>query len=185
MMVMIKKRLLLIVLAQLLLVGCATNIPKNLGISDLEWSSYSKEKQQSLLAHYEKVVKEHKNTKQPEPKAGNKVLIVGITNGQVMFPPSFINWQNYKPVRFAVYAGQCRNVKLEHKSDAKTKTELRACYYGNVLYLDPSRYNFIKRHGTASIHSSPLWLEGFAYKGVNSHGYVRLSNVTVTIKLQL
>lgn len=180
-MVVVKKQLLLVFVVYLFLFGCATTQPSaRLGISDLEWSSYSQEKQKSLLADHDKVINNRKNM--GKHGVGNASLEISMYDGKIMFPPSFITWQDYKPVKFDIFAGQCRDVELEHKSNKDSKTELGVCFYDNILHIDPSRYDLTKKHGSASIHSSPLWLDGFAYKGVNSNGYVRLSNVTVFVK---
>lgn len=171
--------------ACLFLVGCAVNIPEKLGVSDLEWESYSKEKQKNLLANYERMMKEHgsesKGQEEDEDSKG-PFLEVSIYDGKIMFPPSFINWQTYQPVRINIFKGECRNVELRSAADSNSKTMLGVCFRDNILYLDSSHYDLTKKIGTVSIYHSPLWLSGFAYKEINSTGYVKLSNVTVEIK---
>jgi len=184
-MTIFKKEQLLLFVAPLFLLGCAANIPEKLGVSDLEWTSYSQDKQKNLLAVYERMMKERES--EAEKQEANKTLsgsflAVSIYGGKIMFPPSFINWQNYKPVRFTIFKGECHNIEMMQSSGSDVKTELGVCFYGNILYLDSSRYDRTKKAGSVSIYYSPLWLTGFAYKDINSSGYVRLSNVTVEIK---
>ena len=179
-----KRRLrLLLVIGALFLMGCANN-PALLGVSDLEWTSYSPEKQKSLLANYGQISKERKSIikGQENQNLSDVFLEVSVSDGKIMFPPAFINWQNYKPVKFKIFKGQCSDVEIEHQSDNDSKTKLGACFYDNILYLDHIYYDLAKKNGTVSIHFSPLWLTGFAYKGISSSGYVGLNNVTVEIK---
>lgn len=174
------KRLLLIC-GCLWLFGCTTNMPARLGISDLEWASYSQEKQQSLITNYGRVAKER--TSISKQNVGDSAsVVVSIYDGKIMFPPAFIDWQHYKAVQFTISEGQCIDVELEHKLTSKINTKLGACFHNSTLYLDPSRYNIAQKYGSINIHSSPLWKTGFVYKGINSNGYVRFNNVTVAIK---
>lgn len=168
-----------------MLVGCAANIPEKLGISDLEWESYSPGKQKVLLANHESMTKEWENkiAEPEEQKAlSGPFLEVSIYDGKVMFPPSFVNWQSYQPVRFNIFKDECRNVEIKQSAEDELKTELGACFRDNILYLDSSRFDPTKKAGTVTIHYSPLWLNGFTYKEVNSSGYVKLNNVTVGVK---
>lgn len=180
-----RRKILLLILVPLFLLGCtSTSVPTKLGISDLEWTSYSKDKQATLITNYYQIAEEHKNTvkKQESKKINNEnFLLVKIYNGHIMLPPLFINWHNYKPAQFTIFHGQCRDIVLEGSGN-NSKTLLRSCFHDNTLYLDPSRYDLTKKNGTVSIKSSPLWVSGFVYKGINSSGYVRLSDVTVEIK---
>lgn len=176
------KSLLAIVIA-FFITGCAHG-PKKLGVSDLEWSSYSSEKQQRLLENYDQIVKERaKITGQETANAQHDSLAVNIHDGKVMMPPAFINWQYYQPVSVTIADGECRDVELKHRTDEDIKTSLIMCYHNDVLYLDPSRYDLTKKLGTVRIHATPLWLSGFNYQGIHSQGYVRLNNVTVEVKL--
>lgn len=57
-------------------------------------------------------------------------LAVSIYGGKIMFPPSFINWQNYQPVHFTIFKDECRNIEMMQTSDSDTKTELGVCFHG-------------------------------------------------------
>lgn len=167
----------------LLLLGCA-GAPERLGVTNLEWASYSQDKQKELLLNYHQITKKRKGivVKPGEGKRlSNVYLVVKIYDGKVMFPPAFINWQNYQPVQFMIFKDECLNIEVAHSVAKDSKTELGACFYDNVLYLDPSRYDTAKDLGSITIHRSPLWSTGFAYQGISSSGYVRLNNVTVEI----
>lgn len=166
----------------LLLGGCVADHVK-LGISDLEWSSLALEKKQSLIINYRRVAAEQRKIR-GRAYFGNKFLLVRVFGGQVMFPPSFVSWQDYKAINFSLATGECRNLKVTSKANPKEYSELRACFLDNILYLDSSRYDPIKKMGSVAIYSSPLWLEGFTYKGINSDGYLRLSNVSIEVKQQ-
>jgi hypothetical protein len=180
-----KKKYFLLFLTHFFLVGCAVNISEKIGVSDLEWMSYSQDKQKVLLANYDEVLKKRESELERQTENQNlsgTFLTVKIYGGKIMFPPSFINWQDYKPVHFTIFKGQCRNIEMMRPSAGDSKTELGVCFQGNVLYLDPSHYDLTQKAGSFTIYHSPLWVSGFSYKDINSSGYVRLSNVTVEIK---
>ena len=172
---------LLVISVVLFLSGCVS-MPVNLGISDSEWSSYSLEKQKKMLADSARFFKYHNSVikKKKNDNANGVFLEVDIHSGQVMMPP-FSNWLDYRPVSFIIFKGQCRDIILEQSTDKNLQTELGVCFYGNVLSLDPSRYDLEKYKGSINAHSSPLWLTGFSYRGVSSSGYVRLKDVTIKI----
>jgi hypothetical protein len=163
--------------AILFLSGCVS-APMKLGISDSEWSSYDVDKKKGLLFNYEKISEEHKDK---EDKVINDVFLkVNIHGGKVMMPP-FIDWQDYKPVDFTIFKGQCRGIVLQQPMDEDSQINLGVCFDGNILYLDPSQYDLKKKNGSISINSFPLWSSGFSYKGVSSSGYARLKDVTIEI----
>ncbi len=174
-------------IAYLFLIGCAANVHERLGVSELEWTSYSQDKQKVLLTNYERVTKERASELgQQQKKDKNaldvQALEVSIYGGKAMFPPAFINWYAYHPVHFNILSGECHNIELIQTADVESKTELRVCFHNNVLYLDASNYDLTKKFGSVSIYHSPLWSSGFAYKEISSSGYVKLNNVTVEIK---
>ena len=175
-------RILIAIAIFLFLFGCASvSIPTKLGMTEAEWLSYTPDKQEMLLANYEKFAAENKYIKNKEGAVANDMFLeVGIHDGRVMMPP-FNGWQDYNPIEFIISKDQCRSIILQQPTDETAHTELEVCFNGNTLYLDPSHYDLTKKNGTISINFSPLWLSGFSYKGINSSGYVRLNNVTVEI----
>jgi len=176
-------RILIAVTIIIFLFGCAgVSAPTKVGMTESEWSGYSPNKQKLLLANYKKFVVEFNKSIKNKKSAvvGSVFLEVGIHDGKVMMPP-FNSLQSYNPVKFIVFKNQCRRIILQQPANKKVHTELGVCFYGNILYLDPSHYDFTKKNGSISINSSPLWLSGFAYKGISSSGYVRLNNATVEI----
>ncbi len=177
-----KFRTLIVIAILLFLSGCASvSIPTKLGMTEVEWSSYTPDKQEVLLANYEKFAAENKYIKDKESTVANDMFLeIGIHDGKVMMPP-FNGWQDYNPTKFIISKDQCRSIVLQQPTDETAHTELEVCFNGNALYMDPSHYDLTKKNGTISINFSPLWLSGFSYKGINSSGYVRLNNVTVEI----
>jgi hypothetical protein len=171
-----KKAWWLLLVVSFLFAGCVFS-PKYLGICNLEWESYSPERQKKLIADYRKIVKKRDGLLkgQKSKNLSKDFLVLDIYDGKIMLPPTFINWQDYQPIKFTIFKGQCLDIKM-------TQTILGACYIGDILYLDPSRYDPRRELGTVSIPFSPLWLTGFVYRGVDSSGYVKLNNVTVKIE---
>jgi uncharacterized LabA/DUF88 family protein len=161
--------------AYLLLVGCAANIPEKLGVSDLEWESYSHSKQKNLLANYEQMKKARENVIEESKDKQN-------LSGVFLEVSIYVNWQNYQPVRFNIFKEKCRNIEIRQAPNNDLKTELGVCFCDGILYLDSSRYDLAKKMGTANIYYSPLWLSGFVYKEINSSGYTKLNNVTIEVK---
>ena len=117
-----------LVLISLFLIGCAT-VQEDIGVGDLEWSSYSPSKQKKLLGNYSKIIKEKRARSNNEiDKLHDAYLKVSVSDGKVMFPPLFVNWQNYHPVEFDISEGQCRNVEIKSKANEEVKTELGVCF---------------------------------------------------------
>ncbi len=163
--------------------GCTSvSIPAKIGMTEHEWSSYGSDKQKVLLANYEKFATELNRSIKSKKNAAvdSTFLEVSIHDGRVMMPP-FDDLHSYNPVKFVIFKDQCRSIILQQPTDKKIYIKLEACFYGNILYLDPSHYDLTKKNGSISINFSPLWLSGFIYKGISSSGYARLNNVIVEI----
>ncbi|EKE01345.1 MAG: putative membrane associated protein [uncultured bacterium] len=171
----------MVVIANLFLFGCAVDPMTKLGLSESEWLGYGSDEQQKLLANYKKIAEKRAGTVRDKKNHDARgFLEIDVLDGKVMMPP-FVDWSDYKPVNFTIFRGQCRDIVLQGLIDEKSQTELGVCFYGDTLYLDPSHHDLEKHSGSISIHSSPLWLSGFSYKGISSTGYVRLNNVTIKI----
>ena len=158
------------------LAGCATQ-PETLGISQQQWRKYDQQKQQQILA-------DHKHlTALAAPEidvpTANPWLKVAIHDGLVMMPPFSARYK-YIPTSFRIQQGTCQNVLL-HTYHNTNHIMLTACYKKNILWLDSSRYEIDKKYGSVRLYSSPLWIKGFTYNNLNSSGYARLHNVTVTV----
>lgn len=174
-------KLIYILLIVLLLNGCAgISDATKLGIKETEWAAYDRNKQKELLLNYKKINKEFTSTTRSNVDARGSVLNISIYNGKAMLPP-FDNLQDYTPVKFTLAKNQCNDISIYKSSDAKIYTKLRACFYNDTLYLDPSYLDPSKKQGSISIHNSPLWLSGFTYKNITSSGHVRFSKVNIEI----
>ncbi|MDR1012417.1 MAG: hypothetical protein LBL40_01005 [Coxiellaceae bacterium] len=168
-----------------LLAGCVF-IPERLGINDFEWKEYSNKHKQRLIVGFFKGVNEHARlSKYSKNKKNNQeFLIVSIHGGKVAFPPTFVNSEEYQPIKFIILKDQYLAIEIKSTYSYNVKTILWACYTNNVLYLDPKRYEFMRARGTLNIPYSPLWLDGFSYKFLDSDGYVRFGNVIVDIEIK-
>jgi len=172
------------------LTGCANKTPpqQSLGITDAEWNGYDKNKREELLKTYKQIdlANKEEDAKNQLPYVQGSVskknaIEVKVYDGTALMPP-FTTWQAFSPATFTLNEGSCQNVLLT-QLDGMAKVSLRSCYKNKFLRLDPSNYELDKQEGTASIPYSPLWEQGFAYYGINSYGYVRLKNVTVSLKI--
>lgn len=175
----------------LLLSGCAIT-PQDLGISEQQWKKYDQSKREQLLSDYKTLqktnelnddsLKEQYQSLKNNTYSGN-YLRVRIYDGEALMPP-FTDWYRYNATTFDIIPNSCTNTLLEQGSDNSDdiKISLRACYMNNVLFLDPKRYTSKDGLGTVRFAYSPLWGQGFTYRNINSNGYVKLKDVSVSIK---
>lgn len=175
---------LLTIFSYLLLNGCA-DTPQNLGVSQKDWDSYDAAKQHQLIDTFRKIKEQQQSTEldASSKEVSTNQLLVTIADGKAMMPPDFATSQSYQPLTFSINPDTCvDNVLLGASAAASVK--LTACYKNQILFLDASHTDPQKAYGTISFHLTPLWQTGFTYNNVNSSGYVRLQNATVTIKLR-
>jgi hypothetical protein len=170
-----------------LLSGCSTFSPQHLGISEEEWKSYDKNRQDELQHSYYESLKnakaEFSSNKIVQSDLNNTVLRISITSGKVIMPP-FTNWYSYQQTDFLIVKkGSCSESILSQSTEKKI-VKIEACYLDGILFLDPSHYDLSKKFGSVRFNYSPLWTEeqGFTYHGINTSGYVRLKGADVTIK---
>ena len=170
---------LLLLSCLLILSGCAAQ-PEDLGFSEQQWNKLSPDKQQQIFEQHEAVVETKKN--EPPAVVSDSWIQVTIKDGTVMMPPSFKTYK-YQPVTFKIQDGECKKVELDsHKNIYSVKLDV--CYKNQILLLDPSRYEIDKKDASVRLYASPLWQNGFTYKNVNSSGYARLNNASITVKQQ-
>ena len=164
-----------------LLIGCSAR--QQLGISELEWASYSKERKDFLIRRYKAIAEERLVVNVRQGERDNAGLIVEISDGKALFPPDFVIWRNYRPLSFTMAVNQCRELPIISEASSDMTTKLGVCLLGDMFYLDSSNYEDSKKFGSIVIHRSPLWKTGFNYDAIYSTGYVRLSDTTIKIKL--
>jgi hypothetical protein len=183
---------LFIVLLLSIVAGCATS-PQKLGISEKDWQSYDEAKQKELLASYKQIsatnAQEDAITNEKylsnDADSSDHYLTINVHGGETLMPP-FTGWQRYKSTSFNLYPNSCTNAFLEQRESGKDSGKngvfLRTCYKDNILLIDPSLYEADKKDGTLRITYSPLWEQGFSYRGIYTDGYVKLKNATFDIK---
>jgi len=150
--------------------------PQQLGFSQSQWQSMNKTRQQQLLGNYNQI----KQAKQSLTVYKGPDINVSVKEGTAMMPP-FLRPQEYLAASFRIKPGQCRNIRLRD-ADSSNSVNLRACYNGLVLTMDPSHYDLMKSAGTMRFPYNPIWKRGFTYTDVSSSGYVRLNQATVNVK---
>jgi hypothetical protein len=172
-------RFLIVIFSFLMLAGCATVSPNKLGISQSQWSQYSEQQRQQIIHNYHQAqAVEH----QLHAKNNHSVLAVKIQGGQVLMPP-YTNLQAYQPVAFDIKAGSChQKVALLSANGSQQKTNLKACYSGDILFLDPSPYDPNLAKGALQFAYMPLWKRGFTYNNVTSSGFTKLTGGSVFIQ---
>lgn len=161
-----------------MLAGCMVG-PNQLGLTKTEWQALSSQQQQTYRKNYQQI----QQWRSAQPKTAAKkttTLQVHMADGTAMMPP-FATPLAYSPVDFTISSDQCRTVPI-HALNQSNQGVLGVCYKKNVLALDPSHYETDKWQGTLFIHANPLWQQGFQYQHLNSTGYARLKDVTVSVK---
>jgi hypothetical protein len=160
----------------LILASCVG--PEDLGFSEQQWDKLSPDKQQQIFEQHQALL-DAKHDETPAP-INDTWIKVTIKDGTVMMPPDFKAYQ-YQPVTFKIQDGVCKKVELDsHKNTYAVNLDV--CYKNQVLLIDPSRYEIDKRDASIRLYASPLWQNGFTYNNVNSSGYARLKNASITVK---
>ncbi len=170
-----------ITLLSLLLMSCAVT-PKQLGISQSTWKSYTPLKKQKLEEKYKMIRAIDKRAQFKNFTADP--IEVRIQHGLIWFPP-FQRARAFQPIQMIVRANECEQVPVyatAGTASSRQKTVLSVCYLGDVLYLDGSYINQQDAVGSLSISPIPLWQLGFCYHHLSSTGYIRLTDVDVCVK---
>lgn len=147
----------------------------DLGFSPQQWQTITPVKRRELQESYYKIRSLTFKTVYQGPN-----ILVTLFGGTVLMPPFFQTYY-FKLVKFKSAPGECQHVQLM-SLDQTHFVELTVCYDGLTLSIDPSRYDLEKARGTLFLTYNPLWKNGFTYNGLSSAGYVRLKNVSITVK---
>lgn len=175
-----KLKLLLIFLFTVVLIGCSSVSPEQLGMSEQQWNKYGEQEQERILRNHDYIVETAK--KNTFSAHGNSCLTLNIQNGKAIMPP-FTEWYSFKPVTLKISEGTCQIAEL-YAMDGKNHVTLCACYNDNVLLLDPSLYEIDKRYGSIRMYYSLLWEDGFDYTNINTDGYAHLQKTSIFITKQ-
>lgn len=161
-------------ISAVLLAGCASST--QLGLSKQEWRAMPQKQRKQVLADYQQI-------KQQEPSdkvyAGPKLSIY-MLNGEAMMPP-FTQRYAFQTFEFRMSPGRCRWVTLK-SIDTHHKVNMRVCYNGLELSIDPSRYDLASAKGSIFFDYNPIWKRGFTYSDINTQGYARLKDASITVK---
>jgi hypothetical protein len=174
-----------LMLTVIFLTACSTVItPQDIGFSQNEWQNYSPIYQQQFLENYKQINEELQVLNTSPNVLSKSALYVQINGGLAMMPP-FTVLKKFKPVQFVINQDECSETILEEDGIGEGKVAMLNCYLGNKLFLDASRYDLTRKHGSITLVYSPLWQKGYTYTGVNSTGYVRFANSSLKIKTVL
>ena len=166
----------LVSISVLLLAGCAST-PSRLGFSEKQWKAMSEVRRQEVISGHDQIKQRPPSMKR---KYNGSDILVYLAQGTAMMPP-FVKAYQYQTVKFTLNVGKCRSIRL-NSIDTNHHTNLKVCYNGMTLLMDPSRYDPTKSSGTLRFDYNPIWKRGFTYSNVVSAGYVRLKDASVTIK---
>lgn len=157
-----------ILLCALLQVGCAIS-------EDLSGMN------QQQIQKYRQI-KKAKALEEKKAPISNKTPRVKLTieNGKAKMP-RLASRSPFNPASMIVYQGHCQTMRL-NQVEGDAHVDIEACYRGNELLLDASRYDYKLRYGTLRLAELPLWESGFTYHGISTKGYVKLSNSDITVK---
>ena len=159
----------------LLLSGCAG--PTQLGFSHYQWSKMSDQEKKSLKAEYHYV---QNNPYKIKTVYSGPDIDIYMLNGEALMPP-FEQAYSFQNELFRMKPGTCEYIHLR-SIDTAHSVRMRVCYDGLYVSMDPSAYDKDKRRGTVHFAYNPVWKRGFTYSNVNSKGYARLSDASISIK---
>lgn len=160
-----------------LLTGCAPS-RQQLGFSASQWQAMTPLQQKEAGANYAIIQKIFQKNNTATVYDGPSIR-VQLLQGTVLMPP-FDRRYDFEPVSFTIAPGPCRRVRLD-SVDTTDYVDMRLCYNGLRLSLDPSYYDITKSEGTVHFYYNPLWKRGFTYRDVATDGYVHLENTSITI----
>jgi hypothetical protein len=171
--------------------GCATPFSsQSIGITEQDWATYDKAKQQKILSDYNAAIAQNINTdnedkfKQQQTPSETQ-LQLKVHGGLAMLPP-YTDWAPYQPISFTIDQNSCNEVVLlPQEIDPKVKlkffAKLRACFRNNKLLFDPSIYDQDKKDSSITFAYSPLWEQGFTYRNINTTGTIKFKSATIKI----
>lgn len=163
------------------LTGCVVG---DYGVSQTQLKKLTAAQTRELKKNFIRIQKQRATEKQAQDRLiitpGTPKLRLSIEGGTVVMPPYSSSYA-YKPATLTVYQGKCQSVRLLQK-EGNRSTDLEACYLGNILYLDPSRYEYKWIHGSLRFYYTPIWQSGFTYNDISSQGYTLLKNAKIKVK---
>lgn len=166
----------------LLLSACAPVSPQKLALSQDSWRAMNARQKDKLSKAYrqtEKIRQQWLAALKPEDDSAIRVKLV---SGEAKFPPDYAK-AAFRPVEVSLRNGQCyQNIILQKKSDLNDSIDLKACYYNDRLYLDPSINEPDKAIGSLLFPEAPIWQRGFTYPAVTSRGRIGLYQAHIEIK---
>jgi len=168
-------RLFLVLMLIVFLAGCAG--PNQLGFSEHQWNQMNKKKKKALQAEYRYV---QDNPYRIKTVYDGPNIDIYMLHGEAMMPP-FDQYYSFQNDLFRMKPGECEMVRL-NSLDTTNSVRMRVCYDGLYVSIDPSAYDKNKRRGTVHFAYNPIWKRGFTYSDVNSKGYVRLHDASISIK---
>lgn len=169
----------LLLLLTLSLTACGISSRK-LGMSREQWHALSATKRSEILAGYYRVgLHRHKVDEHHHRNHGSKVHVC-ISGGTAEMWP-YKTPQSYHPLEFEVHKNECMHQAMQSMNE-QYQTELGVCFLHNALLIDPSRWERKKADATVRLYKSGLWDQGLDYEHIDSQGYVRLKDVTISVQ---
>lgn len=174
-----------IVVLIMLLSGCTSMRPAQLGYKQAEWDQMSLgERYQvhyqaaSLSQQHDEYWKKLRNQSSANKKPP---VVVTLGPGQAFLSPAE-QWLPFLPLTITLYDGQCKSVTLHGQAQATEVAVTEVCYAGDVIGLDPSKRDKAMANASVWIYRSPLWFyEGFNYHPIRSTGQVQLRDASIKV----
>jgi hypothetical protein len=166
-------------LVMVVLNGCTSNA-QQMGVSEAAWQAMTAKQRAQMQSGYAQIKQFFYDADRNSVIYDAPPISVLLIKGTAMMPP-FNQPYPLQSAYITLSPGPCRQLELK-SSDHSHQVDMRLCYNGLRLAIDPSHYEVSKRQGTVYFYYTPLWTNGFTYTAVNTSGYVRLHGVDINIK---
>ena len=159
-------------------ISCTSNY-SDLGFSEKEWSSLTKNEQQQIIKKSKKLKWTHQQYTQH-----NVPMNLRFRNIEISFIKGTTNFSNntssFNPTKIKISENTCNSVKLTNT--ANQAKYLKMCYKNYRLSIDPSPWQEDYQDGSVLIYSNNLWKRGFKYTKLNTKGKTKIKNLSIFIR---
>lgn len=157
-----------------MLYGCDSQFHNTLGYSDYEWSRFSNDEKNKLIAKGN-----HARQMSNDLGFGSaESVTVSFISGQAMMNDS--QYTAFKRADIYINNGGCGQVALKSK-DNDSKAMIDVCFKDNAVLID-SDWTAMSGYGLRLFKNS-MWYRGLKYSDITSKGSTQLKDSLILISL--
>lgn len=174
-------KLLLTILVGLSLFGCQGASNKDFSMSQQQWQDLSPQAKELLIKQYAEVKKSKLLNLVKLKKVHSEYQYINVK----VYGGSALLWPGKKRAKFTgknfmLHAGECKTKELRNNLN-ETSTDLKMCYDGARVLVDPSHWRLENSDASLIIHENMMWKNGLEYPPLSSNGYAQLKNTRLFI----